>query len=230
MIVTCPSCPARFQYADARFQGALSKRFQCPRCGAVFEVMNPELPGIVPDIPALEQQPAPFWPAPATSRPAQSGPAPSRPVQPAPTPSRPVPPVPAGLKPTSTTSRKLQEAMMAAAGIGEGALPPGIRYSLAFLTGPQASTVRQISAPQTVIGREEGDVIINDPETSRRHARIEIHADGTAWLSDLGSTNGTSTSGRTIDGPTQLFDRQEFTCGKNTFMLLIRAVDGASMD
>jgi S-DNA-T family DNA segregation ATPase FtsK/SpoIIIE len=120
--------------------------------------------------------------------------------------------------------------MLADAGLGEAAIPPGIRYSLAFLTGPQASTVRPLSSAVTVIGREEGDVIINDPETSRRHARIEIHADGTVWLSDLDSTNGTLTDGRLIDKPTQLFDRQEFTCGKNTFMVLIRTLDANSTD
>jgi len=81
-----------------------------------------------------------------------------------------------------------------------------------------------------VIGREEGDVIINDPEASRRHARIEVHADGTAWLADLGSTNGTVTEGKVIDRPTQLFDRQEFSCGRSTFMLLIRPIDSMSMD
>jgi pSer/pThr/pTyr-binding forkhead associated (FHA) protein len=81
-----------------------------------------------------------------------------------------------------------------------------------------------------VIGREEGDVIINDPETSRKHARIEIHSDGSAWLTDLDSTNGTYTGGTLIAGPTQLSDRQEFSCGKSTFMLLIRTLDSMSMD
>jgi pSer/pThr/pTyr-binding forkhead associated (FHA) protein len=109
-------------------------------------------------------------------------------------------------------------------------MPADVRFSRAFLTGPLASTVRVLETAVTTIGREEGDVIINDPEASRRHARIEIHPDGTAWLSDLGSTNGTSTNGRTIDGPIQLADRQEFTCGRSTFMLLIRPIDTMSSD
>lgn len=191
MIVVCPSCSARFQYADERFQGARSKRFQCPKCAAVFTVQNP----------AVSQ-------APPTPRDIET-------------------PEP---KPTETTSRKLRDAMLASAGVGEAAMPPGIRYSLAFLTGPQASTVRSLGSAVTVIGREEGDVIINDPETSRKHARIEIHADGTVWLTDLGSTNGTVTEGKVIDGPTPLLDRQEFSCGRSTFMLLIRPIDSMSMD
>ena len=191
MIVVCPSCSARFQYADERFQGARSKRFQCPKCAVVFTVQNPALDGAPPTPREVETHEA---------------------------------------KPTETTSRKQRDAMLSAAGLGEAAIPPGVRYSLAFLTGPQASTVRSLTSAVTIIGREEGDVIINDPETSRRHARIEIHADGTVWLSDLDSTNGTVTDGKAIGGPTQLSDRQEFSCGRSTFMLLIRPIDSMSMD
>lgn len=192
MIVVCPSCSARFQYADERFQGARSKRFKCPRCAHVFEVLNPVVPV-----------------APATPREIIELPEPG---------------------PTETTSRKQRDALLTSAGLGEAGMPPGIRYSLAFLTGPQASTVRPLETPVMVIGREEGDVIINDPEASRKHARIEIHADGTAWLADLGSTNGTVTEGKVIERPTQLVDRQEFSCGRSTFMLLIRPIDSMSMD
>ena len=200
MIVVCPACSSRFQYGDARFQGAASKRFRCPKCGDVFEVANPGVSGPVPTA-----APTPVLAAPPAS----------------------APPAP---RPTATDSRRRRDALLAELALGEGHLPEGTRYSLAFLTGPQASTVRLLDAPVTIIGREEGDVIINDPEISRRHARIEIHADGTAWLADLGSTNGTSTGGRVIEQLTQLEDRQEFSCGRSTFMLLIRSLDSMSMD
>jgi predicted Zn finger-like uncharacterized protein len=197
MIVACPSCSARFQYEDARFQGAKSKRFRCPKCNMVFEVMNPAW---------TEAQPAAAAPPPPPA----------------------YDPLPA--KPTETTSRKRRDAALAQEGLDLPGLPEGMRYSLAFLTGPQASTVRVLSSAVTVIGREEGDVIINDPETSRRHARIEIHADGTAWINDLGSTNGTYTNGSAIEGPTRLEDRQEFSCGRSTFMLLIRSTEPTGLD
>jgi len=207
MIVVCPSCAARFQYADARFQGALAKRFRCPKCTMVFEVVNPAFPGAdVAQEPGSAAVPPPAAPPP-----------------------RPVPPPPPS-KPTETTSRKHRDAMLMAGKLSEGGLPEGMRFSLAFLTGPHASTARPLAAAVTIIGREEGDVVINDPETSRRHARIEIHTDGTAWLTDLGSTNGTFTNGKLVEGPTQLLDRQEFSCGKSTFMLLIRTVDSMSME
>jgi hypothetical protein len=195
MIVVCTACSARFQYSDARFQGVRSKRFQCPKCRNIFEVLNPAF-----------QAPPPPAPAP----PAAAAP-----------PAALAPPVPAA----AATARQGLDSLLSGAGIQEGPMPPGMRFSLAFLTGPHASTVRVLELPVTILGREEGDVVINDPETSRRHARIEIHPDGTVWLTDLGSTNGTFTEGKPVTEPTQLLDRQEFSCGRSTFMLLIRTVD-----
>ena len=195
MIVLCPSCSARFQYDEARFQGAKSKRFRCPKCAHVFESENPS-----------------YAPAP------------------------PIPPIPSPIMNASedapggqeTAAHHDREAMLAAAGIR--GVPQGIRVSLAFLSGPQASTVKVLDACRTLIGREEGNVITKDPETSRRHATLDVHTDGTVWLTDLGSTNGTFVDGIQVFGTIQLSDRQEFTCGKSTFMLLVRREDPLSMD
>ena len=98
---------------------------------------------------------------------------------------------------------------------------PGARFSLAFLTGPQAGSTRELTRARTVIGREEGDVFTHDPETSRRHALLEIREDGSLWLEDLDSTNGTLVDGEALSAPRQLDSRQEFTCGNSTFMVLI---------
>lgn len=195
MIVTCPTCSARFQYDEARFHSASSKRFRCPKCSAEFEVANPSL--------------------------ASQGMA---------IPPSPIPPPAAPM--AQTTTRRDRSAMLAAAGlVGDAAgMPPGKRFTLAFLSGPYASTVRVLEKPTTVIGREEGEILTMDPETSRRHAQIEINPDAEVWLSDLGSTNGTSVEGQLIDGRVQLMDRQEFTCGKSTFMLMIRNDDTYGLD
>ena len=215
MIVVCPSCSARFQYDEARFQGARSKRFRCPKCAHVFEAENPS-----------------YVPAPTTVFNAEAFAAKqNRPPEPPP-PAAPPPYVPPELEPPSagqeTAARHDREAMLAAAGLRS--VPPGIRVSLAYLSGPQASTVKMLDSYRTVIGREEGDVVTRDPETSRRHAILDIHTDGTVWLTDLGSTNGTFVDGIQIFGTIQLVDRQEFTCGKSTFMLLVRKEDSLHMD
>ncbi|HNX31624.1 MAG TPA: FHA domain-containing protein [Holophaga sp.] len=217
MIVVCPSCSARFQYDEARFQGTRSKRFRCPKCASIFEAENPA-----------------YVPAPTTvyntaAHAARQERAPE-PEVPSPVPPPVVQPAqescPAGQE---TAARKDREAMLAAAGI-KGHLPPGLRISLAYLSGPEASKVKVLDSYRTFIGREEGDVVTRDPETSRRHATVDIHTDGTVWLTDLGSTNGTFVDGIQIFGTIQLQDRQEFTCGKSTFMLLIRQEDSMNMD
>jgi hypothetical protein len=136
---------------------------------------------------------------------------------------QPTPPAP--LVHAQTTAKRDREAMLVAAGLQVPGMPPGLKYSLAFLTGPHASTVQVLEKPRTMIGREDGDVVTRDPETSRQHAVIEIHRDGTAWLSDQQSTNGTIVNGERITEAIQLTSHQEFTCGNSTFMLLVRGID-----
>jgi predicted Zn finger-like uncharacterized protein len=105
--------------------------------------------------------------------------------------------------------------------IGHAPLAPRRGMRLVCLTGPGASTPLELTKPRTVIGRDEGDVITKDPETSKRHAMVEVMEDGTVWLSDLGSRNGTYTQGAPVAGKAQLADRQEFTCGRSAFMLSV---------
>ncbi len=198
MIVVCPACQARFQYDDSRFGAVRTKRFKCPKCSHVFEVANPSMPPVTP------REPLPQPPTGAVPR----------------SEDEPTPPAP--ILAARTTAKRDREAMLVAAGLQVPGMPPGLIFSLAFLTGPQASTVQVLDRPQIIIGREEGDVITWDPETSRRHALIEIHRDGTVWISDQQSTNGTLVNDARITGPAQLVSQQEFTCGNSTFMLLVR--------
>jgi predicted Zn finger-like uncharacterized protein len=200
MIVVCPACQARFQYDDGRFGAAPTKRFKCPKCSHVFEVGNPALAATL----------APPMPVPAPMPEAE------------PTPPTPIPAA-------RTTAKRDREAMLVAAGLHVPGMPPGLKFTLAFLTGPHASTVQVLEQPHIIIGREEGDVVTRDPETSRRHALLEIHRDGTVWISDQQSTNGTLVNGERITGPVQLTSQQEFTCGNSTFMLLVRNTDEFSL-
>jgi DNA-binding winged helix-turn-helix (wHTH) protein len=57
---------------------------------------------------------------------------------------------------------------------------------------------------ENILGRTDDAVAwIDSARVSRRHARIVVSA-GKATIEDLGSKNGTSVSGRRIDGPTPL--------------------------
>jgi predicted Zn finger-like uncharacterized protein len=41
MIVSCPSCSAKYQYDENRFGEAVTKKLKCSKCGVIFEVARP---------------------------------------------------------------------------------------------------------------------------------------------------------------------------------------------
>jgi predicted Zn finger-like uncharacterized protein len=41
VIVSCPSCKARYQYDESRFGEALAKKLKCTKCDTVFDVTRP---------------------------------------------------------------------------------------------------------------------------------------------------------------------------------------------
>jgi predicted Zn finger-like uncharacterized protein len=99
-------------------------------------------------------------------------------------------------------------------------LPAGKRLSLAILDGPDAGSVYRIDRPRVTIGRAGADLTLNDGETSRLHAAIEIR-DAFFTLTDLGSTNGTLVGGEKINGAVELTDKSEFQVGATTLMLIV---------
>lgn len=67
----------------------------------------------------------------------------------------------------------------------------------------------------TIIGREAlNDLVINDPEVSRRHCRIMLRPDG-FLLEDLGSTNGTFVNGQRVTAPQTLYHGDTIELGKS---------------
>ncbi|HEX8085850.1 MAG TPA: DUF3662 and FHA domain-containing protein [Solirubrobacteraceae bacterium] len=62
-----------------------------------------------------------------------------------------------------------------------------------------------VSSSGAVIGRSRDcDVVLADPNVSRRHAEVRPDARGGWQVRDLGSTNGVKVNGRRIDGPTPI--------------------------
>jgi predicted Zn finger-like uncharacterized protein len=41
VIVSCPSCTARYQYDESRFGDSTTKKLRCSKCGSVFDVKKP---------------------------------------------------------------------------------------------------------------------------------------------------------------------------------------------
>jgi predicted component of type VI protein secretion system len=71
-------------------------------------------------------------------------------------------------------------------------------FQLIMRSGPTPGKVFQLKSDEVFIGRDVGnDIVINDAEISRRHARLAIQAGGYI-LEDMGSTNGTAVNGERL--------------------------------
>ncbi|MCC6148448.1 MAG: FHA domain-containing protein [Anaerolineaceae bacterium] len=74
-------------------------------------------------------------------------------------------------------------------------------FRLVIRAGPSAGKVFPLDKTELFIGRDlNNDVTINDPEVSRRHARLFMQG-ANFVIEDLGSTNGTQINGQRIMGP-----------------------------
>ena len=74
--------------------------------------------------------------------------------------------------------------------------------TLLFTAGPLAGQRIELAA-ELVLGREGANLLIGDPELSRRHAVLRPSGAGVE-IEDLGSLNGTWVNGARIAGRTQL--------------------------
>jgi diguanylate cyclase (GGDEF)-like protein len=84
------------------------------------------------------------------------------------------------------------------------ARPVGIgaaeRATLAVLSGLDAGRILMLEGGPLVIGSAAGvDLRVDDAEVSRRHAHVLRALDGTFFIEDLGSTNGTFVGGRRVE-------------------------------
>jgi Inner membrane component of T3SS, cytoplasmic domain len=90
-------------------------------------------------------------------------------------------------------------------------LDPGKNYAVLVLSGTETGRVVSIEKKIVTIGRSGCDVILDDPELSRRHAKIRIHG-ADATLEDMGSTNGTFVGKERIETAT-IENRSKFRVG-----------------
>ncbi len=64
------------------------------------------------------------------------------------------------------------------------------------------------------LGRDKAsNIVLEGRQVSRRHALIQRHRDGSCWLLDFGSANGTWLNGRRVISPAQLTDRDRIRIG-----------------
>jgi len=87
-------------------------------------------------------------------------------------------------------------------------------YRLVMRSGPSVGKVYPLDKNEIFVGRDlNNDIVINDPEISRRHARM--FSQGTGYvLEDLGSTNGSFVNGQRLMGPHNLRPGDVVTFGE----------------
>ena len=193
LIIECSNCHSRYQYDENRFEGKPSKKIKCARCQHIFEIFNPAIAGAPPARPSTTKEVGESTSI-RRERP--------KTVFDEPLPNVPVPPpvpAPASAKP---------------------ALPQGKRLSVAVIDGPDAGTVFRLDKPRVTIGRQGSDFNLNDADSSRQHAAIEVR-DTVYTLHDLGSTNGTLVDGQKINKTFELQNHSEFQIGSSTLMLIV---------
>jgi predicted component of type VI protein secretion system len=98
-------------------------------------------------------------------------------------------------------------------------------FQLVLQTGPQPGRVYELQKEEIYIGREvNNDVVINDAEISRKHARLALRSGGYV-LEDLGSTNGTFVNGERLMGPHMLRPGETIMLGENVSLVFERGFD-----
>jgi hypothetical protein len=96
---------------------------------------------------------------------------------------------------------------------GAEGLAPDKKYALLVLSGTETGRVIEIEKALVTIGRSGCDVILDDPELSRRHARIRIRG-SEGELEDMGSTNGTFVGDDRIQKIVVIENRSKFRVGE----------------
>jgi pSer/pThr/pTyr-binding forkhead associated (FHA) protein len=87
-------------------------------------------------------------------------------------------------------------------------------HSLRFTAGPLAGRRVELDGP-LVLGRE-ADLVVDDPQVSRRHATVRPAGDRLE-IEDLGSLNGTWVNGARLEGPARLAAGDRVRLGDSAF-------------
>ena len=198
-----------------------AENVDAPTLGRLYEEERAYQNGMSAPMPRQQQTPRPIQPAPAPQQnPIQPAPA-SRPVAQVPSPAAvendpfaPNPPDPAAPIPVPQTVTREAIAGMGGAAATGGAIgaATSIAANMANARANQAPAqplaqlidvvtreALEVNAAHCIIGRERAaaDVILRDPNVSRRHA--ELTFTGSDWsIEDLNSTNGTFVNNRRI--------------------------------
>lgn len=198
-----------------------AENVDAPTLGRLYEEERAYQNGMSAPMPRQQQTPRPVQPAPAPQQnPIQPAPA-SRPVAQVPSPAAvendpfapnppdPAAPIPvpqtvtceaiAGMGGAAATGGAIGAAASIAANMANARANQAPAQPLAQLIDVVTREALEVNAAHCIIGRERAaaDVILRDPNVSRRHA--ELTFTGSDWsIEDLNSTNGTFVNNRRI--------------------------------
>jgi len=100
-----------------------------------------------------------------------------------------------------------------------------LSFHLIMRSGPTPGKSYELTRSEVYIGRDvHNDVVINDAEVSRKHARMSMQAGGYV-LEDLGSTNGTFINGQRLMGPHILRPNELIMLGENVSLVFETSYD-----
>ncbi|MFD5765445.1 FHA domain-containing protein [Streptomyces sp. NPDC127049] len=185
-------------------------------------------PGTAPPAP---EPPAPATPAPvseppespespvaeAPRAPAPEAPAPEPPVGPA---AEPHPPSPPASSPAPPSAEPVHREQARGGGGVEVPRPAGVSRPGATGTFRRPTAVRPLPEHTVRIGRApDNDVVVAELVVSRHHAELLARPDGTYWIHDLGSHNGTFLNGRPVVEPVRVTADDIVGIGRSAFCL-----------
>ena len=187
-----------------------AENVDAPTLGRLYEEERAYQNGMSAPMPRQQQTPRPIQPAPA-SRPVAQVPSPAAVENDpfAPNPPDPAAPIPvpqtvtreaiAGMGGAAATGGAIGAAASIAANMANARANQAPAQPLAQLIDVVTRETLEVNAAHCIIGRERAaaDVILRDPNVSRRHA--ELTFTGSDWsIEDLNSTNGTFVNNRRI--------------------------------
>jgi pSer/pThr/pTyr-binding forkhead associated (FHA) protein len=85
--------------------------------------------------------------------------------------------------------------------------------TLEIIEGPGAGKQLTLNGPATIGRADDSDLVLEDGEASRHHARITPQPDGSALIEDLGSANGTFINHNELIGPSRVDPGDELLMG-----------------
>jgi hypothetical protein len=92
-------------------------------------------------------------------------------------------------------------------------------YQLTMRSGPNEGKTYDLEKSEVRVGRDlSNDIVVNDAEVSRQHARFMAQSGGYV-LEDLGSTNGTFVDGQRLMGPHLMRPGELILLGENVSLV-----------